>query len=307
MSSSSVQQPSNGNVCGSAGLHARCRYRTGCRLCTELTADALQDNRGTGLPAGQHDGLAGWGQPVINTAGMRRFGMLAARRTSSDHMALQVYPGSKLTMAGAPKPSRRHAAEMSQHAHGGTSAVCPWQHPQRMLDSWIFRLTAAAAAGFVLNSASPNSSRVPPGMLFPPARLAWTCSGQAVPDIMGMLLPSFLAFAGPVPPELHLSGDAVIELLDMQIIQQTCPAAWVTVAQIIALPSGASLKPQSGFQNQLACDSIHGCTLDAFLNGVHYQAGPLPKTLFEGASRCSPASRASWPATASTAARSRRP
>ena len=139
----------------------------------------------------------------------------------------------------------------------------------------------------MLKSLSPNSSTVPPGMLLPVAQLDWTCSGQAVPNPLGVLLPSVFSFAGPVPLQMHLLGNAVIELLDMQIILQTCPASWSTVAQIIAQPSGASLKPQSGFQSQLACDSIHGCTIEANLNGVHYEVCHWPCIAFCGACRCS--------------------
>ena len=132
-----------------------------------------------------------------------------------------------------------------------------------------------ALAGFVLENPGPNSSSLPSGMLYPPSQLDWACSGLAVPDFLGVLLPSFLAFAGPVPAALRLSDMAVIELLDMQIVLQSCPVAWATAAQVIAQPYGASLKPQSGFQSQLTCDSIHGCTIDAALDGVHYQAGLL--------------------------------
>ena len=145
---------------------------------------------------------------------------------------------------------------------------------------------AAALAGFVWQTFAPVSTILPPGLLYPSTQLSWACSGLPVPGVFGTLLPDYLGFAGPLP-EGQTSSQAVLALIDMQVVFQQCPPSWAEAALVVAKPSGvktpvdqaaapqhgsadwscavlqASLKQQQAQQSQLACDSIYGCRLPA--------------------------------------------
>ena len=112
--------------------------------------------------------------------------------------------------------------------------------------------------GFTIAATSPSASTLPVGTQ---QLLNITFSDATYPVLnpFGSLLPNFLAFPAPKTVD---NGTAVIRLLDMQLVYDTCDSFWLPLTKTLSIPQGVG---DSDLISWVQCHACHLVSCDAML------------------------------------------
>ena len=87
--------------------------------------------------------------------------------------------------------------------------------------------------GFTIHARSPSAALLPNGTLAP-LNITFQDAGLPVQNLLGGLIPNFLAFAAPQP---DAEGASTLTLTNMQLVYDTCDQSWQQITHTLAVPS----------------------------------------------------------------------